>query len=622
MLSKKFIFLFNIILIFFTISCGKKVDIPFIENNISYPGSIVALNSTSFLLLNTSANGDYRDGSIQQYNVDSMGNQSLINVISVPAHGTELAVSPDSNLVALSFDNSVDPTQIQFYNYTDKTNPQLLSNVTLSFFASGAKQSIKRLGFFTPTNGGNYYYLYGVIYSFQQDDGSYSNIPTRVFVAKIARDFSSASVLFTLSYGIGDPNSLAAKSDSNTPYSYSFGSNSPSFDSAHNLLFAFPTGSNGGFNTASNVYPPIPNVYSYMSGQANANVIACSSGAVCAQPDMRALSLFAVDFTALLNGEPLNNSTYFVPLAWNSNGIPYGATTNSVVLNYANAQSSSIDDLTSYNFQTNFWSSRWVNYTNLGNNTGSGPTQCYTTSNPTTSANEYNLNSAGSNGLLVAKSGVNGNKDTGYGNEVLQITGLDIVSDTINYIKLNRGGVNQAGENDFKLIAATQILDPFNSFYTNLQTNLVNKWLNGADATHGVSPIVPYMYSRTTGVSSFDSTASAAINFGVLNFGSNSCLPYWVRDTYLGFGNLGIDSAWLSSSPVSITTPGSNATFYNASIDPTQPFNFAFSSVSGAELCTDLTPVPNQPKVFCVNFLRGDLSRFNVSSSGAIFTQY
>ena len=624
MLRYKLSFFINLIfLISFLTACGKKAVIPSIGSNISYPGSLIALNNNHFLLLNTSANSDYNDGSIQEYSVDATGNHTLENVISVPSHGSEIAVSPDSKLVALSFDNSVNPTQIKFYNYTDITNP-LSIPLVLNFNSAGGKQSIKRLGFFTPT-GGTGYYLYGVIYNFPQDDGTNGNIPSRVFVANISQDFSSARILFNLSYGIEGSNDLAPKSDSSTIYSYaySFGSNSPTFDAAHNLFIAFPTGSVGGVNSSGLNYPPYPsNIYDYYNKTIHtppntvpSNKVQCSTGVdLCPQPDLRIVSLFAVDFTDYLANNDLNNSTYFVPLAWNSNGIPYAGTTNGITINYANYISaggtsttmSNNSDLNSFSFQYNFWSSKWMNTFNLGDGGA-----CYLTSTTTSSSNQYDLKSDGNNSLLVSKLGLNNSGDNGYGNEVFQITGLDILSSSIATIKAARGNYNPAGENDFSAISSVQILDPYNTYISQIQST----WLNG------VSPITPYMYSRTTGVTGFDTTTSAAINFGVLNFGANKCLPYWVRDTYLGFGSWGMDSAWLSASPVNIVV-GSNTGFANATIDPNQPALFSFPYASGAQLCTDVSPTSNTPIVFCANFLTGVLTHFNTSLSGTIFNQY
>lgn len=625
MLTQKiYFFIIFTLLTFFTVSCGNSTVAPLIGNNVSYPGSIVAFDSNHFLMLNTSANGDYRDGSIQYYSVDTSGNHSLQNAFSVPAHGSEIAINRDKNLVALSFDSSVSPTQIQFYDYRDPTNPQLLPNLSLSFYEAGGKQSIKRLSFFTPSGslpagGNNFYYLYGMIYSFQQDDGSNSNIPTRVFVAKVAKDFSQANVMFTLSYNIGDQNSLAQKSNSISLYSYSFGSSSPSYDEAHNLFIAFPTGSIGGIDSVTN--PPLPpSIYDYFNKTTpQSNTVTCVTISNCPQPDLRANSLFAVDFVAILNGEPLNNSTYFVPLAWNGNGIPYGATTNGVVINYASyvaaggsaTTGSSNGDLNSFSFQSNFWASQWMNTPDLG----SGGNQCYA-AGATTTANQYSLNLVGNNALLVSKTGINGAGDSnGNGNEVFQITGLDILRNSIDVVKSVRGTVNSHGESDFNLIAPVQILDPYNTYYSNIQAQTGATWLNS------VSPIIPYMYSRTTSVSGFDSTTSAVVDYGVLNFGSNSCLPYWTRDTVSGFGSLGADTAWLGSSPNPIAQ-GSNAGFANATTDPTNPFNYAFPYTDGAELCTDVAPVVNTPIVFCANFLSGEITHFTTAASGTIFNKY
>lgn len=592
------------------IACSKKEDEPSISNSMSYPGAVAAFDSTHVLILNTSANGDYKDGSIQRYTVDSQGNLSLQDVVSVAAHGTDMAVSPDSKLVALSFDNSRIPAQLEFYDYTSASKPSKLGTLSLSFYEPGSKQSIKRLGFFTPSGGGNYYYLYGVIYSYPRDDGSYGSIPARTFVARVAKDFSSSQVLFTLSYGIGDGNSLAQKSDSTVPYSYGFGSTSPAFDSAHNLFVAFPTGSVGGYNSASYSYPPPPpDALAYFAGQTNANVIACGDGISCAQPDMRAVSLFVVDFTAILNGDGLNNSVYFAPLAWNANGIPYGASTNGVTISYGARQAlgGAINtDMASFQFQTGFWEASWANQPNRGN----GNLQCYQGLSQSSSASTmYNLSADGINGLLVSKSGPNGSADTGYGSEVFQVTGLDTLSSSIALIKTRRGSVNTLGESDFAQIASSQILDPFHKYYSSLRT----LWVNPASA------ITPYMHARTTGVSGFYATSSAAVDLGMLNFGSNKCLPYWARDTYSGLAGWGMDSAWLTANPTA-SGSGSIAVYPDSVLNPTSPKVFSFLPSSGAQRCTDVTPSGNTPFVICVNFLDSSISRFRTSYGGDVFS--
>lgn len=611
MMAKYFHFSLFFALVFFS-SCLKRPLAPPIGNtNLSYPGALVAFNSTSFLLLNTDANGDYSDGSIQLYSVGANGQYFIQNTISVSPHGSELAVSGDSRLVALSFDTSQNPTQLQFYSYLNPSSPVLLSNLTLSFNGAGGKQSIKNLHFFTPTAGnvGNFYYLYGSILNFQSDNGANGNFPTRTFVAKIAKDFSSSQIMFSLSYAVGDPNSLAPKSNSLNQninsVQYMFGFSAPTFDAQRNLLIAFPTGSMGGFNSnGRNTFPQLPDAFTYFSGQPNGNTITGCGSSSCIQPDFRAVSLAAVDFTAILNGEPLNNSTYFVPMGWNSNGIPYASRTNGISLLYPALSGNS--DSNSFSFQSGFWSSYWSNTKNIGNANSS----CFPSSVTTTSGNQYSL--VGDNAILVAKNGTNGGGDGGYGNEVFQVTGLDLLSTNIAQIRAARGIFNPSGEADFNAIAQTQMIDPYNIYYSTIKAN----WNTGSSGVLNAGPLLPYMYSRTTNVNGFNSTPTAVLDFGVLNFGSQTtCRPYWVRDTYGGVGNLGMDSAWLGASPIS----GSNGTFLDASVDPTQPVNYGFSWGDGAERCDNVTPVTNRPYIFCVNFLTSAISRFSTTSASPVF---
>lgn len=602
-------FILFLSVIFFS-ACLKKPLPPPIGNNLSYPGSLFAFNSTDFLLLNTDANGDYADGSLQRYHVNVGGDYALQNVVSVSPHGSELAVSPDSKLVVLSFDSSQNPTQLQFYNYSNPSLPSLLPQLMLSFVGAGGKQTIKNLRFFTPTTVGvpadasNYYYLYGTILSYPTDTGGGLNIPARTFVAKIAKDFSSSRVLFTLSYGVGDPNSLAKKSDSLNQNvlsaQYMFGFGSPTYDGAHDVLLAFPTGSMNGYNNqGTNIFPPMPDAMSYFSGQpaANTNQNCGSLGGACIQPDFRAVSAIAVDFVSILNSEPLNHSSYFIPMGWNKNGIPYAAVTNGINLTFpVNAGN---PDSNSFGFQTNFWSSYWTNT----------DSSCYLNTS-TNTTNQYQLSS--NNAILLAKNGTNGAGDSGNGNEVFFITGLDKLKSNITAIHTARGGINPAGELDFKSIASYQMIDPYN-----VVPAVPASWLNGASGTRNAGPLTPYMYSRTTDVGGFNSTPTAVADMGVLNFGSNICRPYWVRNTYGGVGSLGMDSAWIGASPNS----GNNGTYPNASADPTNPSNYSFSWGSGAQRCASVKPA-GSPYVFCANFLTSEITRFNTMNTAPVVNPF
>jgi hypothetical protein len=609
MLRKLSSFIFQFVIIAFVLSaCSPLLEAPEIKDNVSFPNAMVPFSSNKFLMLNSAGNGDYKDGSIQRYIVDSSGHSILEKSFSVTSHASDLALSLDKKLTAIAFDSSVNSTKIEFYNFTDPDNPKFESNITLNLNSAGGKQTVTQLSFFQPKNGGNYYYIYGVINSFVNDDNTNGNIPKRVFTARIANDFSSSEVLFYLSYGLNDDKSLAKKSDSLLTGIYSFGSGSPSFDSSHNLFIAFPEGS---VSNSTITTPPYPNnIFDYFNKtDANSNKISCSEEIKnCTQPDLRIVSMFVVDFDDFLNNFHLNNSTYFVPLAWNSNGIPYGAKTNDVILNKQKFDDNPLNlDLLSFSFQSGFWSSYWLNSQNLGN--GDQFQQCYanTQSTDTTSTNEYNPKLIGNNSLLTVKT-------SNAGAEVYQITGLDSVSKTIVAIKNSRGAAIESGEDDFKEIAANQILDPYNTFYDQVK----NLWFNGKDSSAGVSPIVPYMYSRSAGVSDIYFTSTGISKLGVLNFGSGVCLPYWLRNSYLAFATWGMESAWLSSSPKSIDV-NSNAVFADSLNDPTAPSIYSFNYASGAETCTDVSPVFGSPIVVCANFLTGHISHFSTSTTDPVF---
>ncbi len=615
-----FLFIFN--------SCNKRPLAPPIGNNMSFPGSLVALNSNSFLLLNTSANGDYSDGSIQRYAVDGSGYHTLQSVLSVPAHGSEVAVSSDSKIVALSFDSSYLSTQVKFYNFSNISNPTSLPKITLNLPGAGGKQAIKRIGFFKRA-GDSSYYFYGAILNYQNDDSTDGNIPPRVFVAKIASDFSSSQILFTLSYGLNDPNSLAPQSTSlNTQITsnvvqYTFGFNAPTYVATHDLFIAFPSGTSGGYNGGTNVYPVLPDPLTYFRAPVKttignslaSNVTTCNGSACTIQPDYRAYSLAAVDMSSIFAGNPINNSTYFVPLGWNQNGMPYGSSSNGKTINYPNDTSNG--DKNSFLFQTAFWSSYWTNTVN----NGAGGVGCFPTV-PSSSTNQFSV--LGDNTLFVVKSGSNGVNDTsnnggksGNGNEVFAITGLDILKSNITDIATARGGVISLGESDFSKISKYQIIDPYNE----KAGSFTKPWLvqQGSNISNA-GPLNPFMYSRTSNVENFDTTPSGIANISVLNFGTNKCQPYWARNTNLT-GSLGRDSAWLTANPVALST-GANSTYPYLTNDPTQPSVFSFQAASGAQTCTDVFASANSPRVFCVNFLTSHISKYTVTQTNPVFTSY
>lgn len=607
------IFLLCYLIVF--IACGKRPLAPSIGDNMSFPGSIVSLNSNSFLILNTSANGDYSDGSLQKYLVDSSGNYMLDSVYSIPSHASEVAVSIDSQLLALTFDSSYSETEIRFYDYSNSSKPRFLENLTLNFPNAGGKQTIKRIGFFKRTSDSSYY-VYGAIHSFPNDDGSNGNIPPRAFVAQILNNLTSSKVLFTLSYGLNDPNSLAPKVDSIdkliTSTQYTFGYSAPTYDVAHDLFIAFPSGTMGGYNNGLNSYPPLPDALTYFSGASNIKI--CNNSNCLIQPDYRAVSLAAVDMSSIVSGNPINNSTYFVPLGWNQNGMPYGSITNGNPIKNPNNLLNS--DLNSFSFQSGFWTSYWANSLN----NGAGSSSCYTSA-ATSSSNQFSI--LGNNSLFVVKSGLNGSSDNsnsggkiGNGNEVFVISGLDILSTNIASIKTNRG-INLSGESDFAKISSYQMIDPYNEVVA-----IKSSWLSQLGTSiQNPGPLTPFIYSRTSNVGSFDTTPTAVGNISVLNFGSNQCYPYWTRNTVV-IGALGRDSAWLTSNSVNLST-GTNVTYPYLQTDPTKPSIYSFPAASGARTCTDVFTSTNSPRIFCVNFLTSEISKYIVSQTTPLeFTKY
>ncbi|WGL61390.1 hypothetical protein QEJ31_07270 [Pigmentibacter sp. JX0631] len=630
---RNFFCVLNIFIIFSFLACSKRPLPPKIGNNISFPGKLVALDSTHFLLLNTVANNAYRDGSIQLYSVDSStGAYTLMNSLSIPTHASDIAVAKDKKLVAVSFDGTYKTTNILFYNYSNLNNPTAISNLTLTLDNAGGKQAVKNLNFFQRNSDTNHY-VYGTINSFTNDDGTNGNIPARTFLAQVDQNYTNTNLLMMLSYGVNDKKSLAPKSDSlltnngNNGVQYTFGYSAPTYvGGSLDLFVAFPTGSMGGYSSGSNTFPYLPDALTYFSAAGNTRAT-CNGSPCTTTSDLRTVSMAVVNMPELLAGVGVNNSTYFVPLAWNQNVMPYNSLTNGKTIKAPNNTSDS--DLNSFAFQTNFWSSYWANTTNNGN----GVSSCYTST--ATAVNNQN-SILGDNTLFVVKNGTNGANDLsadggkgGLGNEVIGISGLDILqSNIVTDIKPARtSAAITTGETDFKSIANYQVIDINNK----VTTFTVKPWINQQGSNlQNKGPLSPFIYSRTTNAQNaaennlFDSTPSGILNLGVLNFGGNTCRPYWARSTNM-VGAMGRETSWLTANPYTFT---SASRYYNIfpnllqSADPTKLSVYSFKPGSGSQSCVDLNPTANKPKVFCANFLTSDLSKFSVSQSDPVFTSY
>ncbi len=620
-MNRKYFF-FNITLfavVAFLYSCGlRKLPQP-IGSNLSYPGSIVSDSPSSYLLLNTAANDDYSDGSIQRYTVDSSGNQTLASVISVPSHGTEIAVTNDGKLVALSFDDSYADTQLKFYDYSSPNSAQQLKNLTLTFPNSGGKQTIKRLGTFKRSSETNFYYVYGTIYTSANLDGTYNNIPPRTFLTKVATNFSSSQTIMIMSYGLGDPNSFVKQStafnsaNTTNDVQYTFGFEAPTYDAQNDLFIAFPTGTLGKFaGGVINSYPSLPKPFEYFSTTA-AKYNKCTTYNCT---DLRAVSLAAVFMPNLVSGKSADESTFFVPLAWNQNGIPYAATSNGIDIVY----SENLDkvDTQSFSFQSQFWSSYWSNTVNPG----TIATTCYDAT-ATSNANQYGTITQ--NSLFVVKKGTNGtnqisdnsaNGSTGYGGEIFLINGFDLLIANIASINTARNADTTVDKTDFASLAKYQVVDRFNS-----TANLNSNWLQGSAtvATKNGGPLTYYMYSRTSSNAIFKNLSTAVPNLKIFNFDGGNCRPYWYRVT-TSAKTYGLDSTWIGNN---FSGLGAGATTYpGATTDPTLTYYYSYPTTNGANLCTDVSVSAGIPFVFCYNFLYNTATRFKVTQTSGVFTEY
>jgi len=584
--------IFNIIILFtsiFVISCLQPNDPLVLGDKISYPTKLLALDDKRFLMLNSDAASQYKTGSIHRYSTRDSEAPELEHVFSIPNHGSDLAISKDNKLLALSFDGGKEETEIVFFDYSNKDEPLELNSLSLKFAEGGGKQSIKQLNFFTINTKDqkfeNDYFLYGVILNSALDTGKGSHIPDRTFVARVKSDLSEAEILFVLSYGVGDDQfaqMLSPKSNSLKPYfddqsQYMIGTSAPVFDEKHNYFIAFPTGSMNGFNNDTiNQIPELPfdtnqngtkkqSTLKYFSGRDGSN-LNCENDQNCIQPDLRAVSVYVVDMVDFLENHKknFNASLYFAPLAWNMNGIPY----NHDIKKGSPLTLGSDDskDSNSFTFQYDFWSS-------------------------------YSLNDGS---VLVAKKGSNGKEEEegGNENEVMRISGFDTMFDYIETTK-SKFPIETSDASDFKSIAKRQIYDSYNV-------------LNEGKSLKNGNPLVPYMYARANSAS-FVKAPTAVYGFDIVcedPSNESSCSPYWVRSSYLGLGAQGRDSSWLTlASEQESYKKGDNPTFPDADHDPTKFNTFTLSALSGANVCTTL----QKKDIYCASFLTGKLTKANMT---------
>ena len=71
-----------------------------------------------------------------------------MNALSIPTHGSDVAVSSDGKLVALSFDiHLYSNTTVKFYDYSNMNAPVAL-NIQLDLPNAGGKQSVNPVRIF------------------------------------------------------------------------------------------------------------------------------------------------------------------------------------------------------------------------------------------------------------------------------------------------------------------------------------------------------------------------------------------------------------------------------------------------------------------------------------------
>ena len=102
----------KVIFIFLFISCAHQKNTIPIEDNIAFPGKLLTISDSEFLLLKTNASNKYDEGSIQRYEIDKDLKTVLKNTLIIDTHASDIALTSNKSLLALSFDGSKTDTKI------------------------------------------------------------------------------------------------------------------------------------------------------------------------------------------------------------------------------------------------------------------------------------------------------------------------------------------------------------------------------------------------------------------------------------------------------------------------------------------------------------------------------
>ncbi len=622
----KILLSFLITFIFLT-SC-LKYQSPDIYDNVSFPSSFVKYSSNvnseiqkHYLQLNSNTIGEYKTGSIQDYQY--LDNSKLpvlvksypiktaavnlsINKKEINSHfylAVSYAKNEDENIINNNIDIfQFDPVsqKIDYYNSFQLKNVGKLQIVRDLYI-----QDLSGL------NDGKLI-VYGTIVSSKGKDLYAQNIPNRVFAFLVDTNQNTITNLFYLSYGIGDPNSFAHKTDSLQGYpdnSYFFGSSAPSFyETTQNgqtfyYLMAFPTGTVGGLNYNSiDIFPGVSNFNSsgkikqYFGAVKDSSKnyyllnpsesCAASNGDIaknCVRPDLRAYSVIFVDINSLINNKNINLSTYFVPFVVNKNGVPFGVKGSDGTKIDENNNS---DDANTLSFLSNFWSSFTLQ---------TEPSNCNQKS-----IDQFNVILNCQNSALISK-------QTFYGSNlmsVFQMTGLDNIANDISKIVPPVDNTN-----DFKTIQNNFIIDPF----------VIKK--NTVTDDHFFNfPLTPYVVSllpseSTNSISSHETTVSQFGTYTANKSDSSQEIGiYWIRVTTKSDSVYGLDSSWIESPKELIhSDPKEIGTYSQAIFDPSNKRTFSFSDY-GSQTCLSFQK-DISTGINCVNYLTGDDNLFSFLSS-------
>lgn len=266
-----------LVLMMLASACGKATLAP-IGTEVSGPFGMATAKNNLYVL-NSSFSAEYEQGSILRFAIGTDGSLSKKQALVVPRMGSDMAASPDGNILAVSYSGA--DYGLRFYDISD---PENIKERSISVVPP-VGLSMRQLHFFKPefADAEPGYYLSATINA--------GTANSRVFVAHISANLGKAKVLLVL------PDDLAeGKTVVDMP-----GYGATAYLNSQNLLLAFPRP--GGYSDRVSFLPaPLDELFKVE------------------EADLRRVSVLMVDLPKFLVTKDIKKSSVYVPVAMDKEG--------------------------------------------------------------------------------------------------------------------------------------------------------------------------------------------------------------------------------------------------------------------------------------------------------------